>query len=569
MKYLNFVNNYDKNPEIKINDSNYQAYAGYDEIIDQVKKLNFNVLAIEVYPNVSHQAINKIIDTLQDVEIIKIDNYVKDNLYDQFDYILGDDRVFGIYSHHTIKDYYNLEVIDNLNKKIKSMKKPVVVYGFGASLINYTHLIQTSITRWEIQLRFRRGEGNFLINEDINDNLVKYKYGYFLEWRIADRIKETTVNSFDYIIDLNNNDLPVMVDRSTYHYLLNQTLKQPFRLVPYFDPGVWGGKWMEEVCDLEPSPINYAWSFDGVPEENSLKYNIHGKVLEIPAQDLLLFRAKDFLGSRVHGRFGKQFPIRFDFLDTMEGGNLSLQVHPLTEYIYDKFGMFYTQDESYYILDAKDDAVVYLGVKTGIDVDSFTKDLKEAQITNQFYADKYVNKFPVKKHDHILIPAGTIHCSGANAMVLEISSCVYIFTFKLWDWNRLGLDGRPRPIHIDHGLKNIQYDRDTKWVSEQLINKFEKISDYETVTGLHEREFLKTIRYEFTDDRVLCQSDGSVAMANLVEGRAAIIESIDNSFEPFKIHYAETFVIPAGVDKFYIKSANKGEKCMIIKAHVR
>ena len=57
-----------------------------------------------------------------------------------------------------------------------------------------------------------------------------------------------------------------------------------------------------------------------------------------------------------------------------------------------------------------------------------------------FPVQAYVNAFPVQKHDHILIPAGTIHCSGKDTMVLEISATPYIFTFKLWDWGRLGLD---------------------------------------------------------------------------------------------------------------------------------
>ena len=70
-----------------------------------------------------------------------------------------------------------------------------------------------------------------------------------------------------------------------------------------------------------------------------------------------------------------------------------------------------------------------------------------------FNAEKYVNKFHAKKHDHFLIPAGTIPCSSKNCMILEISVTPYIFTFKLWNWDRLVLDGLPRPIHIEDGEK--------------------------------------------------------------------------------------------------------------------
>jgi hypothetical protein len=86
---------------------------------------------------------------------------------------------------------------------------------------------------------------------------------------------------------------------------------------PYFDPGVWGGQWMKENFGLDASKENFAWSFDGVPEENSLNLEIGGKVLKVPAQDLVFYAPHELLGERVHGRFGAEFPIRFDLLDTM------------------------------------------------------------------------------------------------------------------------------------------------------------------------------------------------------------------------------------------------------------
>ena len=72
------------------------------------------------------------------------------------------------------------------------------------------------------------------------------------------------------------------------------------------------------------------------------------------------------------------------------------------------------------------------------------------------------NRFPVKKHGRVLIPAGTVHCSGKDAMILETSATPYIFTFKWWDWGRLGLDGRPRPVHLAHGSQLIREERDTE-----------------------------------------------------------------------------------------------------------
>ena len=124
------------------------------------------------------------------------------------------------------------------------------------------------------------------------------------------------------------------------------------------------------------------------------------------------------------------------------------------------------------------------------------RDLELAQTSSTipFPAQKYANQFPAKKHDHFLIPAGTVHCSGAGSMVLEISATPYIFTFKMWDWGRVGLDEKPRPIHLEHGLANIQWDCTTEWTQNNLVNRVELLGGgdgwREERTGLHAREFI-------------------------------------------------------------------------------
>ncbi|MFA5693648.1 MAG: hypothetical protein WC907_08525, partial [Acholeplasmataceae bacterium] len=402
MKYLNFKSNYNKNPIIKISDDK-KLMVDVNEIVTELKKINQGVIAFETYPGVNLEVLkNNILTKLNPNLLINVEEFAKteDELNEMLSYNLTDDRVFGIYSHHKINDFYHEKDILNINNIIKNQKL-VILYGFGASLFNYDYINHVSITRWEIQLRFRKGYPNFRSTNYDEDNLRKYKRGFFVEWRVADRIKDNIKDKMSYVIDYNDLEKPVMIDKKTYLSSLKEVTKRPFRMVPYFDPGVWGGQWMKEVCNLDPKKENYAWSFDGVPEENSIKLGFGKETIELPTQDVVQFFPRDLMGDKVHARFGKMYPIRFDLLDTMEGGNLSLQVHPLQEYIFDNFGMTYTQDESYYILDNKDDAICYLGFKENVDKEEFINELSEsAKGLKSFDADKFIHKFKVKKHDH-------------------------------------------------------------------------------------------------------------------------------------------------------------------------
>lgn len=584
MNYSNRIPNYDKEPEVVVKGYEKDAWKGYYDIINEIKsrinKKKF-IVTVDCYPGVrDEEVLTEFINGLNPEYVIKSEDifYNGEKLTNLMKRNLTDDRVFGIMYYGVISDFIDDKKIIEVKNKLNKIEKGVVlVYGVAASLINRGDvLIYADLARWEIQQRFRRKElGNFKINNFNEDVLKKYKRAFFIEWRVADRHKKNLYDEIDYLLDTNVYNHPKMVTGDAFRAGLIETVKRPFRVVPYFDPGVWGGQWMKNVCNLDKEQENFAWCFDCVPEENSL-YLRYGDIrIEVPSINIVLYRPKELLGEKVYARFGAEFPIRFDFLDTIDGQNLSLQVHPVTEYIQENFGMHYTQDESYYILDAEDNGCVFLGLKEGIDKDEMINDLESAQRGERvFDAEKYVNKFKAKKHDHFLIPAGTVHCSGRNTMVLEISATPYIFTFKLWDWGRLGLDGLPRPIHIEHGKKVIQWNRTTNWIKNNLVNRIELISDdgevKEEKTGLHELQFIETRRH-WSSGVMKHNTNGVVNVLNLVEGDEAIVESPEGKFEPFIVHYAETFIVPASVKAYTIRpyGRSKGKTIATIKAYVR
>jgi mannose-6-phosphate isomerase class I len=492
--------------------------------------------------------------------------------------VLSDDPVFGRMNDIDLQAFFDEAKLGQAREKVRNWRNGLLlVLGVGAALVSPEPgvLIYADLARWEIQRRQRRNEISNLGTDNLDKSAsLKYKRAFFVDWRTADRLKKQLLPKADFFLDTNS-PTPKLVSGDGVRTGLKKVATRPFRVVPYFDPGPWGGHWMEEVCDLPKDAPNHAWCFDCVPEENSLLLGFGNVRIELPAIDLTFLHPRELLGDSIYSRFGAEFPIRFDFLDTMGGGNLSLQVHPRTEFIRQHFGMNYTQDESYYLLDTGEDGCVYLGLKTGISREAMIADLRSAQNGGApFPAENYVNKFPARKHDHFLIPAGTIHCSGKDSMVLEISATPYIFTFKLWDWGRLGLNGLPRPIHVDHGIANIAWDRQTEWVRKNLISRVEPISQgegwTEERTGLHELEFIETRRTWFTETTTH-DTSGTVNVLNLVEGREAIVESPTDAFEPFVVHYAETFIVPAAVGRYTVRPCGESQesKCGIIKAFVR
>ena len=209
---------------------------------------------------------------------------------------------------------------------------------------------------------------------------------------------------------------------------------------------------------IETDAPNLAgWSYELITPESGIPLGGDERV-EIGFELLMGLESTRVLGKAVAERFGLSFPIRFDYLDTLDGGHLSLQCHLTLEYARDVFGLDYTQDEAYYVMETTNGAAVFLGLRGDTDLDEFRSSSEAAERGVALEADRFMQAQPAEPHRLYLIPAGTPHASGAGNVVLEISATPYLYTLAL-RWLRRDLDGRLRPVHVQHAFANVDQRR--------------------------------------------------------------------------------------------------------------
>ena len=579
MTYLKgYKSNYNKYPATKITGHESEAFSGYDSIVKELTANN-RIIVIDCTVGVDNKEIIEAFGNWSDLVIDATDIYYD---YKTMNTMLAkyvtEDRVFGVAYHGKWLDFVDQEKLAKAKKTVGETTGNILIVGTGASYISEGDvLVFADMTIWEVQMRYRKGLDNFNCRNFDDETTKKFKRGYFVDWRLSNFHKDGLMAKMAYYLDTVVADQPKMITKKAFDEGLLQLLNQPFSLEPFFDEGLWGGQWMKEVLDIEDKErINYAWSYNSLFPENCVALTYGEVKIHIPGYTVCRKYPRQLIGERGYARFGCEYPIRYDYLDTMEGGNLSLQVHPTTQYYQENFALPFTQDESYYFLDcAESDTYMYLGLTDQANRQDMEADLLAANRGEiVFPAEKYSNKIPVKKHEHYHIPAGTVHCSGANTMVLEISSAPCIFTFKLWDWGRVGLDGKPRPIHIERGVEVINWDKKEQWMKETCAFKPVLIAEgegwKEEKTGLHDWEFIETRRI-WQSVKTTQKTNGETHALNLVEGREALIESPSGQFAPFVIHYAESVIIPALIKEYTITpyGESAGKEIGIIKGFVR
>lgn len=202
--------------------------------------------------------------------------------------------------------------------------------------------------------------------------------------------------------------------------------------IPHLVSTVWGGEKLKKYKLSEESsfegPLGETWEVSTL--ENGLSLCEDGRSLN----DILE---------------GKVLPYLIKFIDTNQ--NLSIQVHPDNEYAHiheDALG----KEECWYILDAEEGSGIYLGLKEGITKDDLQKSIEEGEEVNEL-----LNFIEVQKGDFFNLPAGSIHAIGSGVTLVEVQQNSGV-TYRVWDWNRMGLDGKPRELHVKKAMDVINFD---------------------------------------------------------------------------------------------------------------
>ncbi|HVM25417.1 MAG TPA: class I mannose-6-phosphate isomerase [Candidatus Limnocylindrales bacterium] len=391
----------------------------------------------------------------------------------------------------------------------------------------------------------------------------------FVDWPMLDRHHRSQLSAVDRFIDAAEPEAPRSVTGEVLRKSLRELAAAPFRTLPTFAPGPWGGQWMRETLGIDAGDApNLAWSYELIAPESSVLLGDE-PALEVGFEMVLEAAGPALLGAEAYARFEGSFPIRFDYLDTVGGGNLSVHCHPQERYMRDVFGWRYTQHESYYVMATEPGAHIFLGLRDDVDADAFAADAARSQHAGEpLRIERFVQTHEARLHGLYLIPAGTPHASSAGNVVLEISATPYLYSLRFYDWLREDLDGELRPVQLDHAFANLDARRAGDHVREQLIPEPREVRRapgfVELELGRHPDLFFAVHRLDF-EGQVRDETLEGFHVLNVVEGQAVEIES--GAGRRHRLSYGETILVPASVGTYSLRSTGRGP-CRVVKAFV-
>ena len=461
-----------------------------------------------------------------------------------------------------------------------------VVYGYGSLIPELRELYDVKVffdlTPMKSMLRIRRGEYSNLGKErpGIINRTIRRCYYCDFECAVRNRHELWENNVPDwYVLDNDPQNLQLM-PFGTFSDICAQLVKYPFRAKPCYLEGVWGGSYMKKLRNLPDEMRNAAWVFDFIPMEVSVVVEAGDEKLDINYCSFVHKEGVNLMGEDCVKKFEGYFPIRFNWDDSYHStGNMSIQCHSGGEYNVKNYNEFGRQDESYYVVVTGHDAKTFIGFRDDADIPQFFRDI-EAADTEHKPCDymKYVSYEESKPGLQVMLPAGTIHSSGRNQVILEIGSLtIGSYTYKMYDYLRLDFDGKQRPIHTRLGEENVRQDRRYSVIHdlespEYIVQKPRLAASgegwEEYILGENPQVYFSLRRLEFEKK---CEQDTGGKLFHvltLVDGDAVRVRSVRHPERYFDLQFMDIVCVPADMGRYVIENLGR-EPVMVHKTCLR
>jgi mannose-6-phosphate isomerase class I len=446
----------------------------------------------------------------------------------------------------------------------------ILVHGPGAALVEHDVLWYADLPKRYAEAAVKGGSGTNL-GQPPETGIGSTKRLFYVDWPLLDRHRDAIAPGIDRWFDVQSSARTTSIRGQVLIRTSTALSRQPFRTRPTFNTTPWGGHWAQRELGVNPDARNTALGYELIAPESGVLVGGPNANVEIPFQLIVSLCPRDLLGDAVHAQFGTSFPIRFDYLDTLGGGPLSVHVHPQQEYMQRVFGWPYTQHETYYMMLGGSEQRVYLGLRDETDIESFQSAARSAADAAEPYdVEKFVQMFEATPHQLFLVPAGTPHASGQGNVVLEVSSTPYLYSLRFYDWLRTDASGAQRPVHVSHAFANLNQSRYGAAVARDLVPAPTTIragSGWREELLGREPEMFFDVRRLVLDGTSDLPDDtsGRFHVLNVVEGRGVTVMSHDGYRH--WVAYAETLVIPAAVGSYTLAAAPGGAR--VVKAVVR
>ena len=484
--------------------------------------------------------------------------------------------LYGKVYHGGYAGLIDTDKAEQFRKEIKKTPGTIVaVYGYGSLFKGFRDLYDVKvffdITPKNSMLRIRAGEYANLGKKHTGIINRTIRRCYYCDFENAVQLRKELFAAKEldwYVLDNDPANLQMM-PFDTFADICAQLVKYPFRAKPCYLEGVWGGTYMKKLRNLPEKMRNAAWVFDFIPMEVSVQVEAGEELLDINYCSFVHKEGMNLMGEKCVRKYQGYFPIRFNWDDSYHStGNMSIQCHSGGKFNVENYNEFGRQDESYYVVITGHEAKTFIGFRDDADIPAFFREI-EAADTEHKECDymKYVSYEESVPGLQVMLPAGTIHSSGRNQVILEIGSLtIGSYTYKMYDYLRLDFDGKQRPIHTHLGELNVRQDRRHSVIhdpeSPEYIVQKPRLAEegegwQEYILGENPQMYISLRRLEFEKQ---CEQDTKgkkFHVLTLVDGEKIRIRSAEHPERFFDLEFMEIACVPASMGKYVIENLGK------------